>query len=272
MISPDALRLGPLLLPWSLLLVLAAIGVTLAVARRLGRTLEIDVEEILLRTLLVGLAVARFAYVYEFRGAYLAAPLDILDIRDGGWNPTAGFIGAWLYALTRQRRHPRLAKPLGWSMMAGTVLFACGMAVLSLAQGAHQRLPALSIASLDGPAVPLDRYMGKPTVVNLWATWCPPCVREMPVLQRAQAERPDVHFVFLNQGEPPQRVRAWLEERSLTLSNVLIDGKGQAAAWFNAQGYPTTLFFDAQGALVSTRVGELSAATLQERLKQIQRR
>lgn len=103
-------------------------------------------------------------------------------------------------------------------------------------------------------------------VVNLWATWCPPCVREMPLLQEAQVTHADVHFVFLNQGENEEQVSSWLSKQHLPLRNVLLDPERRASAAFQQKGYPTTLFFDSEGTLVSVRTGELSKATLSERL------
>lgn len=93
----------------------------------------------------------------------------------------------------------------------------------------------------------------------------------MPVLHEAQGRHPDVNFVFLNQGEEREQVARWLEGRRLPLRNVLLDPKRQASAVFQQKGYPTTLFFNARGELVSSRLGELSAATLDERLQSISR-
>ena len=89
----------------------------------------------------------------------------------------------------------------------------------------------------------------------------------MPVLHEAQRQRIDVNFVFLNQGEEPGRVSRWLESQRLTLRNVLLDPTRRASAAFEQKGYPTTLFLNAKGELVSTRLGELSAATLKENLE-----
>lgn len=102
-------------------------------------------------------------------------------------------------------------------------------------------------------------------MVNLWATWCLPCVREMPTRHHAQIDRPGVNFVFLNQGEPAYTVGAWLQARKLPVRNVLVDGDRQAGAAFKQRALPATLFFDAKDRLVSTRTGELSAATPNER-------
>jgi thiol-disulfide isomerase/thioredoxin len=265
----DALRLGPLLLPYMLLLVLACVGATMLVGNAIAKKAGVQADGALWRTLLVGILAARLAFVLEYRLLYFASPLTILDIRDGGWNPGVGLAGAWLYALYRQRLSPALAKPLRWGLATGTLLFVVGTGFLTLRPDTRETLPSLAFSSLDGRTVQLSEFAGRPVVINLWATWCPPCVREMPVLHQAQVERQDVHFVFLNQGEARPTVDRWLQSRNLPLVNVLIDEPRQASAAFKQQGYPTTLFFDAQGRLVSRRIGELSAATLQERLQQI---
>jgi len=267
----NALILGPFALPYSLLLLFAVIAASLYMGNRSGRksTAAAAVEPMLWKTLIVGLLVARLAFVWEFRLAYMASPWSLFDIRDGGWNATAGFIGAWLFALSLYGRHACLRRPMQSALLTGSLIWLVGTITLSLQPGTGQQdMPALEFAALGEPAstVQLASFKGKPTVVNLWATWCPPCVREMPVLQKAQAELPDVHFVFLNQGESREKVGAWLQARNLHLNNMLLDEARTAGAAFAQSALPMTLFFNAQGQLVSTRIGELSAATLAERL------
>ena len=135
------------------------------------------------------------------------------------------------------------------------------------------RLPAITLQSLQAqqPGVSLASFQGKPVVVNLWATWCPPCLREMPVLQRGQQTHTDVHYVFVNQGESAAEVQAYVQRHGFALRNMLLDPKGEVAARFAAAGYPTTLFFDAQGRLVEQRMGEVAWATLQDKVAQISR-
>jgi len=267
----NALVLGPLALPYTLLLLFTAVGATLIVGNHLARKVGVDLEATLWKTLAVGLLVARAAFVWEFRSVYFAAPLDILDIRDGGWTATAGFIGAWLFALSQMGRRPVLRRPLQFALLTGSVIWLAGTVALAVRPGTGQEMPALSFESLQGTTVSLAGFKGKPTVINLWATWCPPCVREMPVLQQAQGDHPGVHFVFVNQGEPAGKVAAWLQARNLTLDNVLLDAKGETGAAFKQRALPTTLFFDAQGRLVSMRIGELSGGTLAERLQALRR-
>ncbi len=263
----NAVVMGPLVLPYALLLVFAAVAAAQGVAKLVGRRAGIDVELVLWKTLLVGFVAARLAFVWEFRSAYFASPLGMLDIRDGGWTPTAGFVGAWLFALSRHGQLPAYRKALRSALATGTVVWAVGAAVLAVTPDTGQGLPALDFTSLEGQPVHLADFKGKPTVVNLWATWCPPCVREMSTLHQAQIERPGVNFVFLNQGESADRVAAWLQTRKLPMRNVLMDGNKQAGAAFKQRALPTTLFFDSKGRMVSMRIGELSAATLDERLQ-----
>src|SRR5699024_2017551 len=71
-------------------------------------------------------------------------------------------------------------------------------------------LPELALEDLSGETVLLTAFHGRPVVLNLWATWCPPCRREMPLLADAQAARPDLHFVFANQAEGPGTIRQYL--------------------------------------------------------------
>lgn len=266
----NAIQLGPLLLPLTLLLVLASAGSTLAVGKWLSRS-SVEVDRSLWHALLAGVLLARLAFVYEYRTLYLDAPLTMLDIRDGGWNSAAGLLGAWMLALYRERKAPSTGRPLRWALAAGSAIFLVGSVLLSLQGNGGQKLPSLAFTSVEGKPVQLKDFEGKPTVINLWATWCPPCVREMPVLHAAQDKHADVNFVFLNQGEDPAQVSRWLESRRLPLRNVLLDPKRQASAAFQQKGYPTTLFFNAKGELVSSRIGELSAATLDQRLEALTR-
>ena len=261
----SGLQLGPLVLPFSLLLVLVAGAVTMLVARAAGRANAPEVERLAWQAMLAGFVVARLAFVWQFREAYTL--LGMLDIRDGGWSPVAGLFGAAVFAFARQLRRPVIRLPLWTALAAGAVIWGLGSLALTIQIVEPRRLPPLALVSLEGAPVKLTDFKGKPTVVNLWATWCPPCVREMPVLQQGQAAHPSVNFVFVNAGEPPERVRSWLQGRQLQLKNVLLDPRNDVAGDFNAPGFPTTLFFDAKGTLVSARTGELSAATLSERLK-----
>lgn len=266
----QALQVGPLVVPLSLLVMLAAVAAAILVGKRVGQRSGFDIEARVWQTLIAGLVAARLVFVWQYRSEYLVDPLDILDVRDGGWNSWGGFAGAWLYVLGLQLWRRALARPLYAALATATVIWLAGTLALTAHLDAGPKLPELALGRLEGGQANLAAFAGKPTVVNLWATWCPPCVREMPMLQRAQLDNPAVNFVFVNNRESAQIVSAWLAAQKLPLRNVLLDGSGRAAAHFRQQGLPTTLFFDAEGRLVSTRMGELSLATLTRDLRALQ--
>ena len=265
---PSSVQIGPLVVPVALLFMFAALAAASFIGRRAARSVGVDVEPVLFWSLVVGLGVARLAFVLQFSTTYRASPLAVLDFRDGGWQPLAGFAAAWLFAIAWQFKRPVLRKPLLSALLVGTAIWAGGLAAVSLPVE-ERKLPALAFTSLQGASIDLTQFEGKPTVVNLWATWCPPCVREMPVLHAAQVGNPAVNFVFINQGESAERVGHWLAARNLPLRNVLLDRESQALKAFEQRGLPTTLFLDATGRLINTRTGELSASTLAEKLGSI---
>lgn len=266
-----ALAVGPLVVPYSLLLLLSLAVASFTVVRHLGRKSGVDAEPGLWRALVVGLVLARLGFVYEFREAYLSNPLSILDIRDGGWNALAGFVGAWFYVLSQGMRSPPIRRPLHGALWTASLGWLAGSMALSATAESGKPLPSLALQTLEGKTLDLAAFRGRPTVLNLWATWCPPCAREMPVMASAQALNPAVNFVFIDQGESAEQVGAWLSQRQLHLRNVIVDGSRQVGAALDHAAYPTTLFFNARGELVATRVGELSKATLTQRLEQLTR-
>ena len=83
--------MGPRLLPLTLLPVFASAGCTLALGKWLSKS-STEVDRTLWQALLVSVVLARLAIVYEYQTLYLASPLTMIDMRDGGWNPTAGLI------------------------------------------------------------------------------------------------------------------------------------------------------------------------------------
>ena len=262
----QVLQWGPFALPWALLPLVAAVGAGFLAGGRAGRKAGLDAGPPLWRLVLAGAVAARLAFVWQWQGPYLRDPLSVLDLRDGGWNAEAGIAAACLYALAAMGRRPALRRPLTTALAAAFAAGLAGSVALAFAPGEAARLPPLELRTADGRALRLADLAGRPVVVNLWASWCPPCRHEMPVLRDAQAAHPGVEFVFVNQGESAQRVRAYLDGQGLALRNVLLDPKLEAGAALGLRILPGTFFYDAAGRLAATRVGALSAATLARQL------
>jgi thiol-disulfide isomerase/thioredoxin len=259
------LTLGPL--PVSLgvaLLVLAGL-VALWAGHVAGRARQIGIGNVLGDMMIAALLAARAAFVVTWFDAYRAAPWSVFDIRDGGFNPWVGLAAALLVALWQGRGREALRRPLAVGLAAGGLSWGAMFAALSLMNNAG--LPQLPLTTLRGePADLAAMAAGKPMVINLWASWCPPCRHEMPVLAAAQQRESDVLFVFIDQGEDAATARRFLGERSLDLANVLLDSSARFGHEVGSGALPTTLFYDGSGRLVDSRVGELSEGSLQEKL------
>ncbi|WP_158049685.1 TlpA family protein disulfide reductase [Sphingomonas jeddahensis] len=217
--------------------------------------------------LLVGIVAARLGYVLENLSAFMVEPWTVIAIWQGGFSPWVGVGAAALTLLLR----------LGRSRAAGLMLGT--LAALSLTHAAvsaavapkPRPLPTgIALASLAGEPVALDAMRGHGFVLNLWATWCPPCRREMPMVMDVAATA-SLPVLLVNQGEPAGRVKAFLSLHDMSGDSVLLDATQKAAAATGARAYPTTIFVDADGQIVRVRAGEISRAALTAGIRELER-
>ncbi|KFI07572.1 TlpA disulfide reductase family protein [Massilia sp. BSC265] len=262
----DVVTLGPFVLPTAVLLVLGGILAANLLADWFRRRRDTDPGPVIWKMLLAGFVAARAVFILRHHDLFADRPWTMLDFRDGGFDATAGLLVACVVGAELTRREPALRRPLLVSSLSGIAIWLGGTLALQAFAPPHAPMPELSVRRLDGAEVPLRSFQGKPLVVNLWATWCPPCRREMPALAAMQRKRPDVGFVFVNQRESAATVQAFLAAQGLRMENVVIDPAGQLGARTGSVGFPTTLFYDPRGVLRFRHVGELSEATLAEKL------
>lgn len=262
------ISLGPFPIPG--LLALLAAASAMMIARRAVPADQPDrrrrASQIVMDALIFGLIAARLAFVAIWPRTYLDDPLAILRIGDGGLSLVTGALATTGYLLWRVKREGYLLRPVSFATIGGLGLWLAGSGLITLMH-ASVPLPTAALETLDGRATTLSDLGNKPLVVNLWATWCPPCRREMPTLAAAQRNRPDLGFAFVNQGEETEAIRGYLKEAGIELDNVLLDAGSAVMRETGTRGLPTTLFFDAQGRLVDSHVGELNQATLERKLQ-----
>ncbi|RME64009.1 MAG: TlpA family protein disulfide reductase [Alphaproteobacteria bacterium] len=121
--------------------------------------------------------------------------------------------------------------------------------------------PAPDIAFIDATGAPrtLGDYRGKVVLVNLWATWCAPCVQEMPALDRLAAAVAEQDFALLPLSldiDGTQTVQAFYDKHGIRHLPVLVDKTGRSPAAFGAAGLPFTALIDAEGRLVARHAGD----------------
>jgi thiol-disulfide isomerase/thioredoxin len=273
-----SISLGPLALPTAPLLLLVCTLLASWLADRWPATTGASsaaahppppAGSLLTQSVGVALLAARLAHVAWHRDAYLAEPWAVIDLRDGGWNVTAGLAAGLAWLAGQAWRHPLLCRALGAGAALGLTLWSAG--TFGLAATAPRGLPDVALTDpATGQRVSLREVAAnRPAVVNLWATWCGPCRREMPVLADAQVLHPEVLFVFANQGESADAIHRYLASEGLAPIGVLMDTESRLGPALGSSGLPTTVFFDRSGRRVDAHLGALNAAALAGKLAAI---
>lgn len=116
--------------------------------------------------------------------------------------------------------------------------------------------PDFTLKDLKGTQVTLKNFKGRVVFLNFWATWCPPCRREMPSMERLYKQLKDRDFTMLavDMQESEKRVRAFISEFSLSFP-VLLDLNGDISSLYGIVGLPTTYIIDREGKIIGKAVG-----------------
>ena len=123
--------------------------------------------------------------------------------------------------------------------------------------------PDFTFPGLDGKMVSLSDYKGKVVLVNIWATWCPPCVDEMPSMEKLYQKLKGENFEILavSIDEPGLKaVAPFMKKANLTFP-ALIDSEGTIKAVYGITGVPESFIIDQQGILIKKIVGPVDWAT-----------
>ncbi|WP_299178690.1 TlpA disulfide reductase family protein [uncultured Neptuniibacter sp.] len=116
----------------------------------------------------------------------------------------------------------------------------------------------LSFNNVDQQSISLADFEGKVILVNFWATWCPPCVKEMPSMQRLRSHFDSHPFeiIAINAGEDPTTISSFLLELETELTfPILLDEQNRSFNEFGIRGLPMSILFDQNGKLVETILG-----------------
>ena len=159
-----------------------------------------------------------------------------------------------------------------WLVVAGVALVAAALAVVvlveppspdgsvDLAADTTESAPPFALPALADPdeTIDLTDYRGIPVVMNIWASWCLPCRREMPALEAAHQRLGDaVAFVGVNHQDDRAAALDLVADTAITYPSAY-DPQGVVAYDYDAYGMPTTVFVTAQGTIAGRHTGELT--------------
>jgi peroxiredoxin len=133
--------------------------------------------------------------------------------------------------------------------------------------------PDFSLQTPQGETVTLSELRGQAVLVNLWATWCPPCRAEMPAIQKLYEEYKDQGFMVLavnmTYQDNPQAVLPFTQENNLTFP-ILLDETGEMARKYELRSLPSSFFINRNGIIQEVVIGgPMSEALLRTRLESI---
>ena len=167
----------------------------------------------------------------------------------------------------------RVLEILIWVGVLGFVAYRFGPqvgAALGLGAG-NVEVTGTAVRTLDGDSFSLDDLKGKVVLVNVWATWCPPCVIEMPSFQRAYEDLKDQGFLVLgiskDQGDPA-KVRAFLQEKGITYP-VAMAVEADLGGLTDVTTFPTSFLIDRKGRIRHTVEGLYLGPTLRMAVKRL---
>ncbi len=126
-------------------------------------------------------------------------------------------------------------------------------------------LPDFSLANLAGEQQSIQSWPGKPLLINFWATWCGPCLREIPMLKELQASRPDLQVVGIA-IDKPDLVAKFAGDIQFNYAILIGQNEAWAAAGalgVNIYALPFTVFTGGDGSILGVHTGELHAEHLE---------
>lgn len=262
----NTLQLGPFAIAAERLLAVAALWAFVAAVSYGRRWTDDDPVRASLVAMTVGIVAARAGFVAGNWPAFSVEPWTAAFLWQGGFSPAFGLAAAALALLAMLR-----GRALALTLAALIGVSASWAIADRLIQPPPNPLPvSLTVKRLDGSSVALDSFRGRPFVINLWATWCGPCRREMPMLAQVAAANGDVPVLLINQGEDAEPVAAFLREQGLASPNILRDARGVVGQALGSSALPTTAFVSAEGVVTELHIGEISRAALVASIRDLQ--
>jgi thiol-disulfide isomerase/thioredoxin len=286
-----SITLGPFTIPMKLILFIGAAlaaHIVLFILKRKDRDAFKKASDLFFNSVILFFIGWRLSLIITNWSTFRGAPTALLYLPGGLLNHLAGAVLAilTLFILYKRRKYS-LPEMLGLSILTtGTLALYFILTVFFSLIPSKSQLPEIGrIVDEDKPAVeqssdseitllniegeeqPLELTGSPVTIVNFWASWCPPCRAEIPEIARFYAAHKDkdIRLITVNMTSTEkslEEVMDFIEEENADFP-VLLDHKGEAAAYFNINSVPSTFVFNSSGELIKQRSGAVDYAWLQ---------
>ena len=288
----EAFNLGPLLVPTRPLLLLLCLIFAIWLAGRLAKRFGLNINQAKRTAEYAawsGVVGARLIFALVHLSAYRATPWTILYFWQPGYMYLGGLLfgGAcilWQSRMYQPKERKTFLAVIVASYLIAAALFLSAIASLELLRpsevpGNGNLAPDMQFQNIDGDTVRLSDLKGRGIVLNFWATWCPPCRREMPMLDEFHQNYKDdgLSVIGLAVNEPATQVRQVVDSMGLSYL-IWVDAPGSLPGFDRSQdifnryggvGLPMTIFIDRKGIIKDVYVGELSRGYLQSQAELI---
>jgi thiol-disulfide isomerase/thioredoxin len=170
----------------------------------------------------------------------------------------------------------RLSSILSWGLilaLIGGFLWLASEEGKGPAIPRGEAAPPFTADKLGGGTLSMDELRGRVVLLDFWATWCPPCIKEMPILTRLAKEYEDrgLAFVAASRDDPPERAKVqvslFVDKKVPELRPYVVFASDKMAAAYGVQALPMLFLIDRQGKIVDTLRGYASEELLRERIE-----
>lgn len=288
----EAFNLGPFLVPTRALILILCLFLTFFLSRWLGKRLNLDrarLKQAVEYTAWSALIGARLGFVLLNWSAYQNTPWEALYIWQPGFSYAGGLVSGaacalWYFLKYIPDRRRCFVSVLAGSYLAAALVFVATIESMELLRptdlpGVGDIAPDFTLANLSGDAVHLSDLAGRGIILNFWASWCPPCRREMPLLDNIHKshESEGLSVIGVAIDESPQVVKFFIDSIGVSYpiwvdaapATPGFDQSQQVFSSFGGVGLPTTLFIDRSGVIRKIYVGELSRGFLQSQAEDL---
>lgn len=252
----DVVTLGPIVLALDRVVALGMMLLFLWACDWILRRNRVDRASLSWWALAAGMIGARAGHVIAHWQSFALDPFEVLRVWLGGWHWPSGLVAALAVLGARLGRSRAMGELAAVLVVLGAVWAGF---VASRNDDPALRLPqTVVLHKLDGRQATLADYRGRPVILNLWATWCPPCRRETPMLVRMASAPGPIPIVLVNQGEQREAVVRYLASEGLSAGPVVLDPEGTLSQMTGSKALPTTLLVGPDGTVRAVHMGEVS--------------